>query len=372
LFPTYHSKYTNWCSLQNNDFACPRPPSWQSCKNGPPTCTNQPTPAPAPPRPGTTTSFFLNLTFAGSTTFNQTRFRKNLLEFAGTLETKWNAAIGTPREPSPVLTVTASSQGTGNAAVQLSIVAERTGISAVWASLNITAAGNASFQEACVHAVQALKGDCGLSNLTRPTDVLVDDTTCPVCCLCYPERTPSFVPDGGGMFCGSKATPPRGDCSPSDGSGGNSTCRCNPRFSGQYCDEYDDGNELAVSVQLALGIAGGCLSIIVSCYAVRKAAVSRLRNRHRPSCNGGAAHGVFDCRDRITVAFLCGTFADDAKELLDPLLDPPATSGDPRSASASTQRRDEHASEQSRDEYGSAQSHASGMRCVMGEGTGEG
>jgi hypothetical protein len=262
-------------------------------------------------------------------------------------------------------------------------------MTAVWASLNSTSAAissNSSFQRLGVGVL--LNGSFGFpANLT--VGQLLVGKTCANCFVCVDpdvcDTTAPYDPQ-----CGSSQAPSHGFCiwekHPSDPEGGENACQCNRGFTGQHCGDGGLAPKLPITttLQQVIGIAAGVLSIAVSLYVSRKYAVSRLRNRHRPSFNGDRGPGKFDCRDRITIVLLCGTYneggdddAEAAVELADPLLVPTQQEGAqrrrpwpwcccqpdaqqqhqlPRGEFASVQSQP---SEKSRDEYRSAQSHAS-------------
>ena len=201
--------------------------------------------------------------------------------------------------------------------------------------------------------------------------------TCANCWVCVDpdvcDRTEPYDPQ-----CGHDETPSHGYCVWQNDQ---NTCKCNQGFTGPHCG--DGGrSQLPVTMQQVIGIAAGVLSIAVSLYVSRKYAIARLRSRHRAPMDGGRTP-EFDCRDRITIALLCGSSDRDrdgraeteaqtdplmskqqqqpqkAQPCLRPLCCCPAGSASgqlPRGEFASAQS-------QSRDEFSSAQSHASAVAC---------
>jgi hypothetical protein len=221
--------------------------------------------------------------------------------------------------------------GAGGASVSLAVVTSVARMAAVWASLNSTpaaAASSSSFQHLSVGVL--LNGSYGFpANLTA-SQLWVGKTSghCFVCVdpdVC--DITARYDPE-----CGSEQAPSHGYCiwnnEPGDAGGGENTCQCNQGFSGPHCGTGGVTPELPATPLMVVEFVAGILSIIFTGYGIRKLAIARLRSRHRPSSNGGRPSAVkFDCRDRITIALLCGTYHEDdddaagtMKEILDPLV----------------------------------------------------
>jgi hypothetical protein len=356
------------------------------------------------------TSFKLNLTFLPMVgAVDAALFREHNLSFALNLVQAWNAALvssavvevqphsshptaatgmSSASEPVAVssMSVLSAAAGSGGGAViSLGVVASVARMTAIWASLNSTSAAAASpssFQHLCVGVL--LSGSFGFpANLT--VGQLWVGKTCANCFVCVDrpvcDTTAPYDPQ-----CGHDEAPSHGYCVWKKDE---NTCQCNQGFAGPNCGDGGLAPMLPITLQQVVGVAAGVLSIAVSLYVSRKYAIARLRSRHRPSINGGRAPGKFDCRDRITIALLCGTYHEDGdddteamefvRELADPLVPQQkevrkrwswcccqwdeelaaasmAESDGPRDAFSSAQSQPY---EQSRDEYGSAQSHAS-------------
>jgi hypothetical protein len=238
-----------------------------------------------------------------------------------------NSAGGRAVQP-PVraAVVTSARSGVaGGGVITLAVVASRANVIDIWASLNSNSAAtpSASFQHL---VVGMLRNHFGFAaNLT--VGQLWVGKTAGECFVCRDpdvcDKTASYDTQ-----CGSKLTPPQGFCVWDDDAppGHQNTCECELRFTGPHCHDLvptpaPPGLTVDAAVYYAVGLTAGCLSIIVSCYAMRKACIARLRKRHRPSINGDRPTGKFDCRDGITISLLCGSFLDeDELELVDPLV----------------------------------------------------
>jgi hypothetical protein len=301
--------------------------------------------------------------------------------FASVLADAWNAAIepssyfhsATQRPPVRAVAVTAARRGVaGGGVITLAVVASRANVSAIWASLNSTAvatSSNTSFQHLVVGVLHNRSYGFA-ANLT--VDELRVGKKAGQCFVCV-DPDVCDVTAAYDTQCGSKLEPPHGTCVWRENE---NTCLCDQRFTGPHCGTVAPTPAppiLSLTLNAVVGLAAGCLSIIVSCYAVRKTGIARLRKRHRPSINGGRSTGQFDCRDRITISLLCGSFYDkDDNELVDPLVPAKNTSettrgclccrsGDEGGDDEGDTHRGAFASAQSlesRDEFVSAQSAA--------------